>query len=131
MKTKLIGIAVLLAVILAGGGYYFYRSQTAVTTLNGYLGGEKTGLFEDKEVQDIIRREYHLELDYSRAGSMDMVTADFTDRDYLFPSSQTALEYYNETNGKPDASEIIFNTRLVLYTHKIVADSLIHEDSVT
>ncbi len=29
MKTKLIGIAVLLSVILAGGGYYFYRSQTS------------------------------------------------------------------------------------------------------
>lgn len=131
MKTKLIGIAVLLAVILAGGGYYFYRNQTTVTTLNGYLGGEKIGLFEDKEVQDIIRREYHLELDYSRAGSMDMVTADFADRDYLFPSSQTALEYYNETHGKPDASEIIFNTPIVLYTHKIVADALIQEGIVT
>ncbi|MGN0591722.1 MAG: hypothetical protein ACI4JQ_00565 [Ruminococcus sp.] len=131
MKTKLIGIAVLLAVVLAGGGYYFYRNQTKVTTLNGYLGGEKIGLFEDEEVQEILRREYHLELNYARAGSLDMVTADFTNRDYLFPSSQTALEYYNDTHGKPAANEIIFNTPIVLYSHQIVADALIQEGSVT
>lgn len=131
MKTKLIGIAVLLAVILAGGGYYFYRSQTAIQTLNGYLGGEKIGLFEDEEVQDILRSKYHLKLNYSRAGSLDMVTADFTDRDYLFPSSQTALEYYNDTYGKSVADEIIFNTPIVLYSHKIVADALINKGIIT
>lgn len=131
MKTKLIGIAVMLAVVLAGGGYYFYRSQTKVTTLNGYLGGEKIGLFDDEEVQDILQSEYHLELNYSRAGSMDMVTSDFTDRDYLFPSSQTALEYYNDLHGKPVSSEIIFNTPIVLYSHQIIADVLLQEGIVT
>lgn len=131
MKTKLIGIAVLLAVILAGGGYYLYRSQSTIQTLNGYLGGEKIGLFEDEEVKDILRSKYHLKLNYSRAGSLDMVTAYFTDRDYLFPSSQTALEYYNDTYGNSVADEIIFNTPIVLYSHKIVAEALIHEGIVT
>ena len=131
MKTKLIGIVVLLAVALAGGSYYFYRSQTTVITLSGYLGGEKIGLFEDEEVQEILRREYHLELNYSRAGSLDKVTADFTDRDYLFPSSQTALEYYNDIHGKPVSSEIIFNTPIVLYSHQMVADTLMQKGIVT
>lgn len=131
MKTRLIGIAVLLAIILTGGGYYFYRRQSTVTILNGYLGGEKIGLFEDEDVQDILRREYHLEMNYSRAGSLDMVTADFTDRDYLFPSSQTALEYYTDAHGKPVSDEIIFNTPIVLYSYKIVAEALIKEGIVT
>ncbi|MGN0376451.1 MAG: hypothetical protein ACI4ED_02335 [Suilimivivens sp.] len=131
MKTKIIGIIILLLVIVAGGGYYFYQNQTAVTSLNGYLGGEKIGLFEDEEVKDILKKKYHVELNYSKSGSLDMVTADQTGRDYLFPSSQTALEYYEETYGKAAASEIIFNTPIVLYTHKMVADALVDEGIVT
>ena len=131
MKTKLIGIAILLVMVLAGGSYYFYRNQTTFTTLNGYLGGEKIGLFEDEAVQEILRKEYHLELNYSRAGSLDMITADLSGRDYLFPSSQTALEYYEDTYGKPIANEIIFNTPIVLYSHQIVADALMQKGIVT
>ena len=131
MKTKMIGIIVLLLVIVAGGGYYFYQNQTAVTSLNGYLGGEKIGLFEDEEVQSILKKKYHVELKYARAGSLDMVTADQTGRNYLFPSSQTALEYYEDTYGKPASEEIIFNTPIVLYTHKMIADALEDEGIVT
>lgn len=131
MKTKIIGIIILLLVIVAGGGYYFYQNQTEVTSLNGYLGGEKIGLFEDEEVQSILKKKYHVELKYSRAGSLDMVTADQTGRDYLFPSSQTALEYYEDTYGKPASEEIIFNTPIVLYTHKMIADALADEGIVT
>lgn len=131
MKSKIIGIVILLAVIVAGGGYYFYQNQTAVTTLNGYLGGEKIGLVEDEEVQQILKKEYHIELQYARAGSLDMVTADQTGKNYLFPSSQTALEYYEDICGKPAADEIIFNTPIVLYTHKMVADALEDEGIVS
>ncbi|MGN0482670.1 MAG: hypothetical protein ACI4HI_03865 [Lachnospiraceae bacterium] len=125
MKSKIIGILLLLAVILAGGGYYMYQNQTAVTTLTGYLGGEKIGLFEDEEVQKILKKEYHIEFQYQRAGSLDMVTADQKGRDYLFPSSQTALEDYEDTGKKPVADEILFNTPIVLYTHKMVANAFI------
>ncbi|MDD6069834.1 MAG: hypothetical protein PUC12_03355 [Clostridiales bacterium] len=124
MKTKIAGIVVLLLVVLAGGGYYIYSENMKVTTLNGYLGGEKIGLFEDEEIQSILKKKYQVEFEYSRAGSLDMVTADQTGRDYLFPSSQTALEYYQDTYGKTASDEIIFNTPLVLYSHKIVADVL-------
>ncbi|MGN1223881.1 MAG: hypothetical protein ACI4TG_02100 [Ruminococcus sp.] len=131
MKTKLIGIAILLVMILAGGSYYFYRNQTTVKVLNGYLGGEKIGLFEDEAIQEILCKEYHLKLNYSRAGSLDMITADLSDRNYLFPSSQTALEYYEDTYGKPIADEIIFNTPIVLYSYQVVADALVQEGIVT
>ena len=131
MKNKIIGIVILVLVIVAGGGYYFYQNQSQVTCLNGYLGGEKIGLFEDEEVKDILKKKYHIEFQYARAGSLDMVTADQTGRDYLFPSSQTALEYYEDTYGKPQSEEIIFNTPIVLYTHKMVSDALLKEGIVT
>lgn len=131
MKSKIIGIVILLAVIAVGGGYYVYQHQVAVTTLNGYLGGEKIGLFEDEEVQNILKKKYRIELQYARAGSLDMVTADQNGRDYLFPSSETALEYYEDSDKKSVADEIIFNTPLVLYTHKMVADAFVDAGIVT
>ena len=95
-KSKWIGLIILLAVIgaaaiylLLGGGP---RPEPAV--LRGYVGGEKIGLLEDEAVQDILERDYGLTLDYAKAGSLDMVAADHECRDFLFPSSQTALEYY-------------------------------------
>ena len=130
MKSRALGIILLAVVILASGGYYLYSSQSRVTVLDGYLGGEKIGLFEDEEAAEILRREYHLEFQYSRAGSLDMVTADQTGMDYLFPSSQTALSYYEDEKGQPVQDEIIFNTPIVLYTHQLVRDALMREGIV-
>lgn len=130
MKSRALGIILLAVVILASGGYYLYSSQSRVTVLDGYLGGEKIGLFEDEEAAEILRREYHLEFQYSRAGSLDMVTADKTGMDYLFPSSQTALAYYEDEKGQPVQDEIIFNTPIVLYTHQLVLDALMREGIV-
>ena len=124
MKSKYVGLAILLVILLAGSGYYIWRSRTQVTVLDGYLGGEKIGLLEDEEIQGILKQKYHLQMNYSRAGSFDMVTADPEGRDYLFPSSQTALELYEATYGKPAADEIIFNTPLVLYSHQSVVEAL-------
>lgn len=131
MKSRLIGAVVLVVVILAATVYYFYGKQTEVTVLNGYLGGEKIGIFEDEEVSKILAKKYHIAFEYSRAGSLDMVTADHTGKDYLFPSSRTALEYYNEQIGDTVSDEIIFNTPIVLYSHKQVADALMKDNTVT
>lgn len=124
MKSKIAGIVILLFVVLMGSGYYIYSGNMKTTTLNGYLGGEKIGLFEDEEIQKILKKKYQVEFEYSRAGSFDMVTADQTGRNYLFPSSQTSLEYYQDIYGKAVSDEIIFNTPLVLYSHKAVVEAL-------
>lgn len=124
MKPKIIGALILAATALAAGLFVMFTEMNETTTLNGYLGGEKIGLFEDEELAQYLRKTYHLELEYSRAGSLDMVTADRTGRNYLFPSSQTALEYFNEYGGNAKADEIVFNTPIVLYSHKIIAEAL-------
>ena len=88
-------------------------------------GGEKIGLLEDEEVQDILRDRYRLVIDYAKAGSIDMVTDDAEGRDFLFPSNQTALELYKQVHGDPVKSEIILNTPIVLYTRSAVAQALV------
>ena len=124
MKTRLIGLAVLLAVITGAAFYAFSGGAKEETEITGYVGGEKIGLLEDEEVIRLMEKKYGLRMDYAKAGSMDMVTADHSGRDFLFPSSQTALELYEKMYGKPVKSEIVLNTPIVLYTRKTVADAL-------
>lgn len=121
MKPKIIGAVILAVTAAVAGMILLFTDKSQITALGGYLGSEKIGLFEDEEIAEYIKKTYHLTFDYSRAGSLDMVTADLSGRNYLFPSSQTALEYYNEVHGSAKADEIVFNTPIVLYSHKIVA----------
>lgn len=131
MKPKFIGALILAAVVVMSGLFMVFTRSSQVTTLSGYLGGEKIGLFEDEEIADYIKKNYHLKFDYSRAGSLDMVTADLQGRDYLFPSSQTALQYYDSVHGSGAADEIVFNTPIVLYSHKMIADALADQEIVS
>lgn len=124
MKKKLMGLIIVAAVILTAIGASVLKTRTAVTELSGYVGGEKIGFLEDEDVQKVLRKKYGLSLDYSKAGSLGMVTADKEGRDYLWPSSQTALELYKSEVGKPVRSDIIFNTPIVIYTHKEIARAL-------
>ena len=57
--------------------------------------------------------------------------ADHEGRDFLFPSSQTALEYYQQLYGAPDRSQIVFNTPIVLYTHRPILEAFQKEGLVT
>lgn len=130
MKTKHIGLLVLVLMIAGIVAYSLVvKPKMEVTAIDGYLGGEKIGLFEDPEFAKIMRKN-GLEVTYSKAGSLDMVTADKTNRNYLFPSSQTALDFYIRENGTPKQSEIIFNTPIVLYTWAMVSDALVKEGIV-
>ena len=135
MKKKIIGLIVLVAVMAVIGGIYIYKGAQPepeeTATVSGYLGGEKIGFFEDQEVQKILKDKYQLQVKYSKAGSLDMITADLDGKDYLFPSSSIALEYYEDLYGKPDQSEIILNTPIVLYTHKSVLDAFTQQGLIT
>ncbi len=126
MNNKIKGLLILLVVIAIAGAYQFiFRDMGKTETINGYLGGEKIGLLEDEEVIDIMRKKHGLTMNYAKAGSLDMIQADKEGMNYLFPSSQTALDLYLNHYGKPKQAEVVFNTPIVLYTRKMVADALV------
>ena len=60
-----------------------------------------------------------------------MMDADRKGMDYLFPSSRAAVEYGNAKGVKAPPSDIVFNSPIVLYTHKAVADGLVNGGLVT
>lgn len=125
-KSMLAGFLILLAVIGGVLAYHFIsRSRPSSVTLSGYVGGEKIDFLEDPETVKILRKDYGITVDIHKAGSLDMVRAgDLDSRDFLWPSSQTALELYEETVGSPYKDDMIFNTPIVLYSRKPVADAL-------
>lgn len=125
MKTKLIGLAILAVVVIGAAAYVFISKGNDVVEISGFVGGEKIGLLEDEEVQDIVRDDYGLSIDYAKAGSIEMISIDTEGKDFLFPSNQTALELYEKQIGSPVKSEIIFNTPIVLYTRAEIADAMV------
>lgn len=126
------GLIPLVAVIVAVGVYAVYDgTRVAAVTLRGYIDGEKIGLVDDPKFAEILKKRFNTTFTYQKAGSLDMIGLDHTGRDYLWPSSQTALDLYEMRHGKPKRSEIIFNTPIVLYTRRMVADALITNGYVT
>ena len=132
MKKKIAGLILLVVLMAVIGGIYFVTGNAPrIVNVDGYVGGEKIELLEDEEVQSVFEEKYGLNVDYSRAGSLDMMPADLSGRDYLFPSSSIALEYYEDLHGSPVQSEIVLNTPIVLYTHQIVLDAFESQGLIT
>ena len=74
MKSKMKGLLVLAAVIVLVATYLLISGKKPDQVhINGYLGGEKIDLLEDEDVQDIFRKKYSLTMDYTKAGSIEMM----------------------------------------------------------
>lgn len=128
MKSKIVGGIILLLVIIVIIAFQFVNvNKPEEITVSGYLGGEKEGLMQDEEVKKILKDKYGITVEYTKAGSIEMIEQDSSDKDYLFPSSQTALELFNQTKSdKLYKSEIVFNSPIVIYAWKPIAEALIN-----
>lgn len=131
MKNKIWGFLILLAVVVSAVAYSFYNKNTkSDVEINGLLGGEKIGLYESEEFKKDIKKTYKLRMDYRKSGSFDMLNTDFSNYDYLFPSSQLVLEMFEDEGYKSLGSDIIFNSPIVLYTRSGVLEGLIKNNLV-
>jgi hypothetical protein len=126
MKGRIAGLVILVLVIISALAYQtLLRPKLTKTLVDGYLGGEKSGLFEDQRFTGAMLKKYGLTIHYKKAGSIDMISAPLEDMDYLFPSSYTALELYKQKYGSAyKRAEVVFNSPIVLYTRKTVAEAL-------
>ncbi|WP_223849721.1 hypothetical protein [Bifidobacterium vespertilionis] len=130
-KSKIIGLLALLVVVgvLAGAAVWQQSkpkpaAPVEATKVTGYLGGEKIGLFDDPQFAQLAAAQ-GLDVDYRKAGSLAMMDADRTGMDYLFPSSRAAVEYGKAKGVNAAKQDIVFNSPIVLYTHKAVVDGLV------
>lgn len=136
-KSKIIGLIALLAVVGVVCGTLVWRQSqpapaepTEQVSITGYLGGEKIGLFDDAKFKALAAKQ-GIAIDYRKAGSPAMMDTGRKGMGYLFPSSLAAVEYGNAKGVKAPQSDIVFNSPIVLYTHKAVADGLVNGGLVT
>ncbi|OZG57256.1 hypothetical protein BMYO_2046 [Bifidobacterium myosotis] len=129
--TKVIGLIALLVAVAVVLGVVVWRSSqpkpaepVQAVKVDGYLGGEKIGLFDDDEFKALATKA-GLDVNYRKAGSLAMMDADRKGLDYLFPSSRTAVEYGKSKGVKATRQDIVFNSPIVVYTHRAVAEGLV------
>lgn len=125
MNRKIMGLLIIVAAIGIGLYFYFSGQRLPEVVLEGYIGGEKIGVFENEKVQKILKQSYFLQVDYIKAGSIEMVQENTVGMDFLFPSSQIALEIFKETqSNRLIKSSNPFNSPIVLYSWDIVTEAL-------
>ena len=128
---KLLGVILLILIIAGALMYQQFFSVGKVVTLKGYVGGEKTAFLQNEEVQEILKKKYGIEIDDTKAGSIEMVRETHGQEiDFLWPSSQVALELYKMEHQTLVKSEVIFNSPIVLYSWNIVTDAFIQQGIV-
>lgn len=131
MRNKIIGVVILAVMIIASTVYFFASNTTPQIVLKGYIGSEKEGLMQDDKFKEILKDSYGVTFDYSKAGSIAMVEGDTSGVDFLFPSSQNAVEIFkNNQSNRLISSQIEFNSPIVLYSWDTVTDALIKEGIV-
>ncbi|KJR40884.1 hypothetical protein MCHI_003218 [Candidatus Magnetoovum chiemensis] len=130
MRTKLIGIIIIAAAIIGGISAKVLLKDSKKFVIRGPIGGEKVGFFNDEDVINTLAKKYGIVVDYSKRGSIEMVTEDQKGQDFLFPSSQVALELFKSESKSLLKDEIIFNSPIVLYSWDIVTKALIEHKIV-
>jgi hypothetical protein len=125
MKGRIAGLVILVLVIASVFVYQtFLAPKLRRVVVDGYLGGEKSGLFDDERFTGAMSKKYGVSIHYKKAGSIDMISAALEGMDYLFPSSYTALELYKQKYGSSyKRAEVVFNSPIVLYTRKTVSEA--------
>ena len=124
-------LAVIVIAQLVAGGGGGDDDGGDVQVVSGLVGGEKVNFLENPEIQKILRDRYKLDIDYTKAGSIEMVRESTTGEDFLWPSNEVALALYEERNPGRVKNETIFNSPIVMYSWTPVVAVLMDEGYVT
>jgi hypothetical protein len=123
----MIGFGIFLLAAGIGVGIWYYLDEKAEVRIKGMIGSEKSSFLENEQVKAILKKKYGIVVDYVRAGSIEMVSEETkADIDFLWPSSQVALEIFKIKQGnKIVRSENIFNSPIVIYSWDIIVNPLV------
>lgn len=134
MKRRIIGVAVLLAVVVVGVLAFMGNkskaetvagpsgSDNTVTTITGVIGSEKKAFFDDPRVQAVFA-ENGLNVKVETSGSRDIANTDLSKYDFAFPSSAPAAQKISEKT-KPRTTYSPFYSPMAIATYKPVMELL-------
>jgi hypothetical protein len=126
MRGIFIGLGLFILAAVIGVAWWYKGNRKAELAIKGIVGSEKSNFLENPRVKEILKTKYGLTIDYSREGSIEMVSEKVKDDiDFLWPSSQVALEIFKNNQGaRLLKSELVFNSPIVLYSWDIVVKAL-------
>ncbi len=126
MRGIFIGLGLFIIAVVIGIAWWYRGSRKPALTIKGIVGSEKSNFLENPKVKSLLKEKYGLTIDYSREGSIEMVTGTVKDDiDFLWPSSQVALELFKNTqSARLLKSELVFNSPIVIYSWDIVVKAL-------
>src|ERR1700760_4561845 len=132
MRGIFLGIGIMVLAALLVYAVWFKSTTKTQIRLKGIIGSEKNNFLENARVKQILKNKYGITIDYSRAGSIEMVSEPVKDDiDFLWPSSQVALEIFRQAQGpKLIKSELVFNSPIVIYSWDIVLKALLAQGIV-
>jgi hypothetical protein len=132
MKGIKIGLGIFLIAGIFAYVIWYKANSVPEVRLKGIIGSEKSSFLENVKVKEILKNKYGIIIDYSRVGSIEMVSGKVNDDiDFLWPSSQVALELFKTTQAdKLLKSELVFNSPMVIYSWDIVVKALITQNIV-
>lgn len=133
MKGKLIGFGIFVLVAIMAISVYLFSGNHAkgsAIIVKGYAGGEKMDFLADPEITALLKKKYNITVDATKAGSIEMIDMTGEKVDFLFPSSQTALEMFEAKGKTALKKERIFSSPIVFYTWDSVYSALEKEGMV-
>ncbi len=102
-----------------------YRPPANVTTITGFVGGEKLQLLQNDKIRRILAEKYRIAVNPIKEGSIAMVSGkDLTGKDFLWPSNDFAVELFRHQGGHWTNQQIVFDSPIVIYTGWNIADAL-------
>lgn len=133
MNKTILGLVILgvVAAVAVGVSQLDISSLTrrvetrAPVSLSIYYGGEKSALLRNEKVQRILEDRYKIDLNATKAGSVEMATTlPVAGRDCLWPSNMVAVELARDSGRTVLGDETIFNSPIVFYAWAEVAEAL-------
>lgn len=137
LSRRQLGLGLIaVATVGTGGALYlrgseqFAERNSAATTLNGFIGGEKEAFVNNPKVIARLAREFDIAMSARRAGSVEQV------RDpailaqnpaFLWPSSAVLVDVAKAASVKIKQDSVILNSPLVLYSWTPIADALVKQ----
>ncbi|MFE2997657.1 three-helix bundle dimerization domain-containing protein [Nocardia sp. NPDC059246] len=98
-------------------------AATALTTVHGVAGSEKSAFFDDPKVADALAK-HGFKVDVEPAGSRQIATSvDLGKYDFAFPSSSAAAELVQRKSGVT-GKYVPFSSPMAIATFKPIADLL-------
>jgi len=133
MKKSVLGLVILgaVAAVAVGASMVDWGAVTRdletrdPVRVSIFFGGEKSALLRNERVVNILEDRYKIDLDATKAGSIEMATTlDTTGKDCIWPSNMVAVELAQQAGKQVLGHETIFNSPIVFYAWAEVADAL-------